>query len=339
MTRILIWGTGKRTEEYLERKCFSDCEIVGFVDNDEMKREFYGKPVYSPDEIKSNPEKADFIVIVSHYYKEILIQCIREHIEWDRLVIVDNESEELCAELFERLKYVDLDLYEKKKHPSMIKVLRNESDKTDPNMLIGKGRYSGWEYIPYEYFRYRTFELVAREIKSRNIPGAVAELGVFRGTFSALINDVFCDKKIFMFDTFEGFESKEAEMEIEMGRCDDTFVKGHNATSEDIAKKALPYPEKSVICKGFFPESVTEEARNERFAFVSLDVDFEESTYQGLSFFFPRLNEGGVIFIHDYNTSFLGGVKTAVDRFEKDYNIKLNSIPIADRAGTLIVIK
>lgn len=58
----------------------------------------------------------------------------------------------------------------------------------------------------------------------------------------------------------------------------------------------LPYPEKAKICKGLFPASVTAEAEKEKFAFVSLDVDFEESTYEGLKFFYPRLSEGGCIF-------------------------------------------
>ena len=142
-----------------------------------------------------------------------------------------------------------------------------------------------------------------------------------------------------MFDTFEGFDSAEAKKEMDMGRCDKDFIVGHNDTSTEIVKEKLLYPDMGIICKGYFPDSLTEEAKNEKFAFVSLDVDFEESTYQGLSFFYPRLSDGGVIFVHDYNTSFLEGVKIAVERFEKDNNICLKSIPIADRAGTLVIIK
>ena len=101
----------------------------------------------------------------------------------------------------------------------------------------------------------------------------------------------------------------------------------------------LPYPDKAVVCKGFFPESITEEAGKEKYAFVSLDVDFEESTFEGLKFFYPRLSEGGYIFIHDYNTYYLKGVKAAVKRYEEFIGQKLKAIPIADRAGTLIIMK
>lgn len=45
------------------------------------------------------------------------------------------------------------------------------------------------------------------------------------------------------------------------------------------------------------------------------------------------------MFLHDYNSSFLGGVKKAVIRFEEDMGLKLKKVPIADRAGTLVIVK
>ena len=95
----------------------------------------------------------------------------------------------------------------------------------------------------------------------------------------------------------------------------------------------------AVICKGFFPDSIPDYAYNDTFAFVTIDVDFEESTYQGLKFFYPRMNEGGSIFIHDYHAIKLDGVKAAVKRYEKDNGISLKCVPLADRAGTLVIIK
>ncbi len=43
--------------------------------------------------------------------------------------------------------------------------------------------------------------------------------------------------------------------------------------------------------------------------------------------------------MHDYNTFYLQGVKLAIKRYEKDYNVQLRKIPLADRAGTLVIIK
>lgn len=55
------------------------------------------------------------------------------------------------------------------------------------------------------YARNCALDLVSREIAGRNIPGAVAELGVFRGDFTALMNRRFPDRTIYLFDTFTGF--------------------------------------------------------------------------------------------------------------------------------------
>ena len=59
----------------------------------------------------------------------------------------------------------------------------------------------------------------------------------------------------------------------------------------------------------------------------------------GLEFFYPRLAEGGVIFLHDYNSAFLGGVKQAVKRYEKKVGSRLKKVPFADRAGTIVIVK
>lgn len=76
----------------------------------------------------------------------------------------------------------------------------------------------------------------------------------------------------------------------------------------------------------------------ERFAFVSIDVDFGESIYQGIKYFYPRLNEGGYIFVHDYNSR-LTGVREAIGRYEVENAIHICKIPLCDMNGTLIIIK
>ena len=101
----------------------------------------------------------------------------------------------------------------------------------------------------------------------------------------------------------------------------------------------MPYPQQCVLCKGYFPQSITEEAEKTKFAFVSIDVDFEDSIYEGIKFFYARLNEGGYIFIHDYNNSSLKGVRKAVQRYEQNEKVFLKKVPIADWAGTLVIVK
>ncbi len=42
-------------------------------------------------------------------------------------------------------------------------------------------------------------------ICKRGLEGVVAEAGVYKGDFAKEMNRVFFDRKIYLFDTFEGF--------------------------------------------------------------------------------------------------------------------------------------
>src|SRR4026209_189 len=64
-----------------------------------------------------------------------------------------------------------------------------------------------------DYIRLSTLELVAHEIDRNNIPGSVAELGVYKGKFAPYINQYFPGRKLFLFDTFKGFDEKDVRSE------------------------------------------------------------------------------------------------------------------------------
>lgn len=46
----------------------------------------------------------------------------------------------------------------------------------------------------------------AQVINSYHLNGCVAEAGVFQGNFAKVINANFPDRKLYLFDTFEGFD-------------------------------------------------------------------------------------------------------------------------------------
>lgn len=184
--------------------------------------------------------------------------------------------------------------------------------------------------------RIKCFELAVKEIRKKNTEGNVAEVGVFRGEFAQYINMAFPDRKCYLFDTFDGFDANEALNEIKNGNCTEAFVKAYAQTNVSIVLEKMQNIENLVMKQGFFPDSL--DGLEDRFAFVSIDVDFEESIYQALVYFYPRLNPGGYIFVHDYNSS-LQGVEVAVDRYEKDMNICLCKVPLCDANGTLVITK
>lgn len=339
MSKALLWGTGDRIQYYMSKKLLENIEIFAIIDSNKNISEFKGYEVIKPSEICKYINKVDYIIICNQYYQEIILQICELGIPLNKIIITDHVLESPYNELYERGKLVIPEIYEMMENITYRRVKTNERDNTDKKTMYNYLKSNVYDEYQSDYFRYRTFEFVSELMEENQIEGEIAELGVYRGTFSALLNKRFSNRNIYLFDTFEGFDAEEAQKEIEKGRCDETFIINHRDTSVDCMLQNLPFPEQAIVCKGFFPESIPDSALEEKFAFVSIDVDFEDSTFEGLKFFYPRLVKGGYIFIHDYNTYYLEGVKIAVKRYEEYIGQRLCVVPIADRAGTLIITK
>lgn len=197
--------------------------------------------------------------------------------------------------------------------------------------LLGRARPA--EILDGGYIRYATFELVAHEIRSRNVPGACAELGVFKGDFAKVINLAFPSNKLYLFDTFEGFHR--ADLEIEAARGLPTKLDDFSATHESTVLGRMPHPDNVVIKRGFFP--ATAAGLEETFCFVSLDADLYGPIHAGLEYFWPRLAPGGYIMIHDFNNSSYPGVRQAVLEFCRPAAIAF--VPIPDGYGSVVLNK
>lgn len=335
---IIIWGTGERAQNYMKYDYFGNCHIVAFIDSYKADIHFWGKKVYDPSELPKMLLTADYVVLASQFFCELYDQCLKLKVPKEKIIPTDYINEPFIYCDMEVIRMLSKQLYEDMLLNQYKLIKMNEKDLTDVGKLVGSGKFSHNTYMS-DYFRYRTFEFVAEQIMTENIEGDLAEVGVFRGSFSALINEKFPERKLLLYDTFEGFGQEEAKKEITLGRCNKKFTEFHAATSVENVLKNLKHSEQCIIRKGFFPDTVTAEDRNRHYAFVSIDVDFEESIYECIYFFYPRLSDGGMMFIHDYNSSFLEGVKKSVGRYELNEHIRLKKVPLADRAGTLVIVK
>ena len=184
-----------------------------------------------------------------------------------------------------------------------------------------------------EYIRASSLELIANEIYDKNILGNVAELGVYRGDFAEIINKAFPDKKIYLFDTFEGFD--ERDKRTELGNNFSTVNQDFTQTSVELVLAKMERKENCIIKKGFFPE--TAEGINDTFSFVSIDCDLYEPIIKGLHFFYEKLNSGGYIMLHDYNNKNYNGAKAALRKFCEEK--KVSYFPICDAWGSAIIMK
>lgn len=151
-------------------------------------------------------------------------------------------------------------------------------------------------------------------VYKRNMQGNVAEAGVFQGEFAKVINRNFPDKKLYLFDTFEGFDDRDIAYEERYSFS--TEQSGHlNMTSEDIVIQKMKYPQNCIVKKGYFPE--TAKGIDDRFCFVNLDMDLYKPTLEGLYFFWDKMELGGIILIHDYFSDAYKGVESAVEEFAR----------------------
>lgn len=177
--------------------------------------------------------------------------------------------------------------------------------------------------------------LLAGEIKRRNLPGAVAELGVYQGALAAEINRLFPDRTLYLFDTFTGFPEADIEAEKKNTACSRASAGDFGDTSVEKVLSRLPYPQRAVICKGYFPDTLPPELPP--LVFVSLDPDLYEPTLQGLRAFWHRLVPGGAILIHDYNSSQFEGAGRAVRLFCEEEHLMI--LPLPDLHGSAVLLK
>ena len=176
-------------------------------------------------------------------------------------------------------------------------------------------------------------ELLAGQIAA--VPGAIAELGVYKGEFSAHLNRLLPERTLYLFDTFEGFDAR--DVSAEQGEGYSRASEGDFAdTSVELVLAKLTTPEKAIVRKGYFP--ATADGLEDQFALVSLDADLYEPTLQGLRWFYPRMNPGGVILLHDYHNTRFAGVKAAVEQFRAE-NGPLLLAPVADLHGSIMLLK
>jgi O-methyltransferase len=155
---------------------------------------------------------------------------------------------------------------------------------------------------PRLYALYQLVKLTAA------LPGAVAEVGVYRGGTAKLIARL-CDgaRPLSLFDTFTGMPDTHP--------THDFHRKGDFAdTSEEAVRAYLADCRGVTIHPGLFPASATPVAE-QSFSLVHVDVDIYASVRACCDFFFPRLNRGGVLVFDDYGMITCPGAKRAVDEF------------------------
>lgn len=144
----------------------------------------------------------------------------------------------------------------------------------------------------FDDVRFATMALAIQRLEQEHIDGAFAELGVYRGVLSSFMHRHAPHRRLYLFDTFEGFPQQALEKGVDDRRFRDT--------SQELVARTIGDNRNVEFRKGYFPDSAAG-LEEESFALVMLDFDLYVSAMAALDFFYPRIPRGGYFFLHDFN--------------------------------------
>jgi len=180
--------------------------------------------------------------------------------------------------------------------------------------------------------RFFNFWFQTERLKQNNIKGSYAELGVYKGETANILNLMDANREFHLFDTFKGFTEK--DLKEESGKAATYTTHNFADTSIDHVKKLLSN-DRFVFHMGYFPET-TKNLEQKKYALVSMDADLYNPTLAGLEYFYPLMESGGVIIIHDHNPDW-PGIMQAVKEFSETISEPL--IQLTDKDNTIMIIK
>jgi tetratricopeptide (TPR) repeat protein len=141
-----------------------------------------------------------------------------------------------------------------------------------------------------------------REIATKQIPGDIAEFGIFEGWWVNFLwqatESLALRRRIYGFDSFEGLSEPHPDH-------DHTFwKKGQYACSLEQVSKNVKTAERLRVklVKGFFESSLhsAEALLAEQFCYVRIDCDIYQPALQCLEYLGPRLADGAIVVFDDW---------------------------------------
>ncbi len=177
------------------------------------------------------------------------------------------------------------------------------------------------------YSLYKAVEYLA----AAEIPGDFVECGVWRGGSCMLMAETLLslgkpNRRIFMFDTFDGHPAPDPERDIDLwgnhayqewrSQTNDGAVKGWGRIPLDEVISNLQstgYPGALLRFVKGMVEDTAQWNLPGKLALLRLDTDWYASTQMALQHFYPLLTPGGVLILDDYGH--YQGQRQAVDEY------------------------
>lgn len=242
----------------------------------------------------------------------------------------------MLKKLFKKKKKSNDDVFD-----ASIDIKKNEA-----NTIINEVKSYTMTSLERMFALYNSVEYVIKN----NIPGDFVECGVWKGGSSMIIAKTLLklgvtDRKIYLYDTFEGM-AKPEEVDVDVLNSS-ALNKWDEADKNDYAfwcesplenvknnMSLTTYPMDNIIFVKGKVEDTIPGTIPENIALLRLDTDFYSSTYHEFFHLYPILSKNGVLIIDDYGH--WKGSKEATDKYFKENNIfpLMNRI---DYTGRLII--
>lgn len=329
MEHIIVFGTGSVANDFLQSVDSNKVEIIAFVNSDTCMNKFFQYDVIPLSAIKDY--RYDCIVIASGYVRRITEMLLSVGVEEDDIVSYIYDDTEIYQEMFNNMNQYLNKKYYRRRVENWLKDTRR-LPQIYPAVFWKDDCTLSRFYK--DFVREQTVTLIGHIINEKSVEGAIAELGVFRGDFTIILDHVFQQRRLYLFDTFEGFNMDDVESDSVINNEIGELEKFKD-TSVDFVLKRLSDENEVIVKEGYFPD--TFDLEEERFAFVSIDLNLYDPVRSALELLYPRMEQGGYILVSDYLAPFYGGTKKAVDDWSRESGVKF--IPVADFYGSILIVK
>lgn len=180
----------------------------------------------------------------------------------------------------------------------------------------------------------RLYELWELLPQVASIPGAVLEVGTWRGGSAGLLGlrgaDVGLDRELLIADTFAGVaKAGPRDPYYTGGEHADTTIDTVDAFLHSLALRNFK------LLKGIFPDETAHRVSDREIAFCHIDVDVYESAKGVFEWVWPRIPLGGIIVFDDYGFYGCEGVTALID----ELRVWTDHVTIGNLNGHAVLVR
>ena len=198
----------------------------------------------------------------------------------------------------------------------------------------------------YKRLRHVSLYSAIESIINLNVPGDMAECGCWNGCSlhgtATLLDLNKQNRNIHVFDSFDGGLSSFAEEDTknsslpvdQINSITQHFKSDFHLLNNKIIRKGW---NNIILNKGWIPD-VFLGYPERKYAFVHIDVDLFDPTYQSLKYFSSRMSRHGIIICDDYGYSMFPGSTSAVDLFIKESTGLYDLHVLRPSHGTVVLL-